>query len=204
MWWLWSEPAGITSCPHCDFLSSRQFSASFTETVMLFQSNMWSQTEELVELLLSSPGSHSLFTSCLVWWFFFSVPYRSRKPTAVTRCMCPLYDTNRQAWIELQPMSVARLGHGMVAAGQCRKRLSQQHEWYRKHTCDLCYILESLITQCSLSVRGFSVCDGWNWWTQHSPGQWREIWPRVQHLEPHTPNATGTSTPDVSAVKNSP
>ncbi|TKS73750.1 Gigaxonin Kelch-like protein 16 [Collichthys lucidus] len=41
---------------------------------------------------------------------------KSRKPTAVTRCMCPLYDTNRQAWIELQPMSVARLGHGMVAA----------------------------------------------------------------------------------------
>ncbi|MEQ2196382.1 hypothetical protein XENOCAPTIV_023258 [Xenoophorus captivus] len=40
-----------------------------------------------------------------------------RKPTAVTRCMCPLYDTNRQKWIELQPMSVARLGHGVVAAG---------------------------------------------------------------------------------------
>ncbi|MEQ2176600.1 hypothetical protein GOODEAATRI_029667 [Goodea atripinnis] len=30
--------------------------------------------------------------------------------------MCPLYDTNRQKWIELQPMSVARLGHGVVAA----------------------------------------------------------------------------------------
>lgn len=47
------------------------------------------------------------------------VLYRSRKATAVTRCMCPLYDANRQAWIELQPMSVARLGHGVVAAGQC-------------------------------------------------------------------------------------
>lgn len=47
------------------------------------------------------------------------VLYRSRKATAVTRCMCPLYDTNRQSWIELQPMSVARLGHGVVAAGQC-------------------------------------------------------------------------------------
>lgn len=47
------------------------------------------------------------------------VLFRSRKVTAVTRCMCPLYDTNRQAWIELQPMSVARLGHGVVAAGQC-------------------------------------------------------------------------------------
>lgn len=44
--------------------------------------------------------------------------YRTRKPTAVTRCMCPLYDTNRQAWIELQPMSVGRVGHGVVAAGQ--------------------------------------------------------------------------------------
>lgn len=46
--------------------------------------------------------------------------YRSRKPSAVTRCMCPLYDPNRQAWIELQPMSIGRLGHGLVAAGQCR------------------------------------------------------------------------------------
>ncbi|KAM8891983.1 gigaxonin isoform 1-T2 [Spinachia spinachia] len=41
---------------------------------------------------------------------------KSRKPTAVTRCMCPLYDANRQAWIELQSMSVARLSHGVVAA----------------------------------------------------------------------------------------
>uniref|UniRef100_A0A3Q1F7R7 Gigaxonin n=1 Tax=Acanthochromis polyacanthus TaxID=80966 RepID=A0A3Q1F7R7_9TELE len=41
---------------------------------------------------------------------------QSRKPTAATRCMCPLYDTNRQNWIELQPMSVARVGHGVVAA----------------------------------------------------------------------------------------
>ncbi|XP_056137429.1 gigaxonin-like [Lampris incognitus] len=41
---------------------------------------------------------------------------KSRKPTAVTRCMCPLYDANRQAWIELQPMSTARQGHGVVAA----------------------------------------------------------------------------------------
>ncbi|XP_034031617.1 gigaxonin isoform X2 [Thalassophryne amazonica] len=41
---------------------------------------------------------------------------KSRKPTAVTRCMCPLYDPNRQAWIELQPMTVARQGHGMVSA----------------------------------------------------------------------------------------
>ncbi|XP_075994440.1 gigaxonin, partial [Genypterus blacodes] len=41
---------------------------------------------------------------------------KSRKPTAATRCMCPLYDANRQMWIELQPMGVARLGHGVVAA----------------------------------------------------------------------------------------
>uniref|UniRef100_A0A671XRC7 Gigaxonin n=1 Tax=Sparus aurata TaxID=8175 RepID=A0A671XRC7_SPAAU len=41
---------------------------------------------------------------------------KNRRATAVTRCMCPLYDTNRQGWIELQPMSVARLGHGVVAA----------------------------------------------------------------------------------------
>ncbi|XP_060892366.1 gigaxonin [Labrus mixtus] len=41
---------------------------------------------------------------------------KTRKPIALTRCMCPLYDTNRQAWIELQPMSVARVSHGVVAA----------------------------------------------------------------------------------------
>ncbi|XP_023682910.1 gigaxonin isoform X2 [Paramormyrops kingsleyae] len=40
----------------------------------------------------------------------------SRKPTAVTRCMCPLYDPNRQLWIELEPMSVGRTGHGVVTA----------------------------------------------------------------------------------------
>ncbi|XP_058501099.1 gigaxonin [Solea solea] len=41
---------------------------------------------------------------------------KTRKPTAVTRCMCPLYDVSRQNWIELQPMNVARVGHGVVAA----------------------------------------------------------------------------------------
>ncbi|XP_051918030.1 gigaxonin [Hippocampus zosterae] len=41
---------------------------------------------------------------------------RTRKPTALTRCMCPLYDTNRQTWIELQPISIARIGHGVVSA----------------------------------------------------------------------------------------
>ncbi|KAM9754880.1 gigaxonin [Menidia menidia] len=41
---------------------------------------------------------------------------KTRRPTAVTRCMCPLYDANRQAWIELQPMGTARVGHGVVAA----------------------------------------------------------------------------------------
>ncbi|XP_007887458.1 gigaxonin [Callorhinchus milii] len=40
----------------------------------------------------------------------------SRKPTAVMRCMCPLYDRNRQLWIDLAPMSVARINHGLVAA----------------------------------------------------------------------------------------
>lgn len=46
--------------------------------------------------------------------------HRSRKPTAATRCMCPLYDTNRQAWIQLQPMNIARVGHGVIAAGKCQ------------------------------------------------------------------------------------
>ncbi|XP_008309617.1 gigaxonin [Cynoglossus semilaevis] len=41
---------------------------------------------------------------------------KTRKPTPATRCMCPLYDANRQLWIDLHPMAVARLGHGLVAA----------------------------------------------------------------------------------------
>ncbi|KAM6946111.1 gigaxonin [Aplochiton taeniatus] len=40
----------------------------------------------------------------------------SRKPSAVVRCMCPLYDPNRQLWIELEPMSMGRTGHGVVSA----------------------------------------------------------------------------------------
>ncbi|XP_059849123.1 gigaxonin isoform X1 [Hypanus sabinus] len=40
----------------------------------------------------------------------------TRKPTAVMRCMCPLYDRNRQLWIELAPMSVARINHGVLSA----------------------------------------------------------------------------------------
>ncbi|XP_067356827.1 gigaxonin isoform X2 [Channa argus] len=41
---------------------------------------------------------------------------KTRKPTAEMHCMCPLYDPNRQAWIKLQSMSIARIGHGVVAA----------------------------------------------------------------------------------------
>ncbi|KAF7658041.1 hypothetical protein LDENG_00018380 [Lucifuga dentata] len=41
---------------------------------------------------------------------------KTRKLTAVTRCMCPLYDNSRQVWIELQPMSIARLAHGLITA----------------------------------------------------------------------------------------
>ncbi|XP_032891654.1 gigaxonin [Amblyraja radiata] len=40
----------------------------------------------------------------------------SRKPTAVMRCMCPLYDRNRQLWIELAPMSIPRINHGIMSA----------------------------------------------------------------------------------------
>ncbi|EMP36221.1 Gigaxonin [Chelonia mydas] len=40
----------------------------------------------------------------------------SRKPTAVMRCMCPLYDPNRQLWIELAPMSIPRINHGVLSA----------------------------------------------------------------------------------------
>ncbi|XP_056908807.1 gigaxonin isoform X1 [Takifugu flavidus] len=41
---------------------------------------------------------------------------QSRTATALMRCLCPLYDTNRRTWIQLQPMSIARSGHGAVAA----------------------------------------------------------------------------------------
>lgn len=40
----------------------------------------------------------------------------TRKPSKVMRCMCPLYDPNRQLWIELMPMSIARFSHGVLAA----------------------------------------------------------------------------------------
>ncbi|OWK61652.1 Gigaxonin [Lonchura striata] len=42
----------------------------------------------------------------------------SRKPTSVMRCMCPLYDPNRQLWIELAPMSIPRINHGVLSAGK--------------------------------------------------------------------------------------
>ncbi|XP_044289877.1 gigaxonin isoform X2 [Varanus komodoensis] len=41
----------------------------------------------------------------------------SRKPSAVMRCMCPLYDPNRQLWIELAPLSTPRINHGVLSAG---------------------------------------------------------------------------------------
>ncbi|XP_063293296.1 gigaxonin [Pelobates fuscus] len=40
----------------------------------------------------------------------------TRKPLAAVRCMCPLYDRNRQLWIELAPLSLARINHGVLSA----------------------------------------------------------------------------------------
>nr|XP_058139242.1 gigaxonin-like [Dasypus novemcinctus] len=40
----------------------------------------------------------------------------SRKPTAAMRCMCPLYDPNRQLWIELAPLSKPKINHGVLSA----------------------------------------------------------------------------------------
>ncbi|XP_018410884.1 PREDICTED: gigaxonin [Nanorana parkeri] len=40
----------------------------------------------------------------------------SRKPLANVRCMCPLYDRNRQLWIELAPLSSPRINHGVLSA----------------------------------------------------------------------------------------
>ena len=70
---------------------------------------------------MSPTGAESQSTHVLFALMDF-VLNRTRKTTAATRCMCPLYDSNRQAWIELQAMSVARIGHGVVAAGQSTRR----------------------------------------------------------------------------------
>ncbi|TSK38445.1 Gigaxonin [Bagarius yarrelli] len=43
----------------------------------------------------------------------------TRNPSAVTRCMCPLYDRNRQLWIDLQPMNERRIGHGVARQHFC-------------------------------------------------------------------------------------
>ncbi|MEE6499919.1 hypothetical protein FKM82_003636 [Ascaphus truei] len=40
----------------------------------------------------------------------------SRKPVATVRCMCPLYDRNRQLWIELAQLSIPRINHGVLSA----------------------------------------------------------------------------------------
>ncbi|KAG8437646.1 hypothetical protein GDO86_008384 [Hymenochirus boettgeri] len=40
----------------------------------------------------------------------------TRKPLAAVRCMCPLYDPNRQLWIELEPLSIPRINHGVLSA----------------------------------------------------------------------------------------
>uniref|UniRef100_A0A8C4PZY5 Gigaxonin n=2 Tax=Eptatretus burgeri TaxID=7764 RepID=A0A8C4PZY5_EPTBU len=40
----------------------------------------------------------------------------TRIPIATMRCMCPLYDPNRQLWVELTPMSTSRVNHGAVSA----------------------------------------------------------------------------------------
>ncbi|XP_069463200.1 gigaxonin [Ambystoma mexicanum] len=40
----------------------------------------------------------------------------SRNLTASVRCMCPLYERIRQLWIELAPMSIPRINHGVLSA----------------------------------------------------------------------------------------
>uniref|UniRef100_A0A8C5N4I7 Gigaxonin n=1 Tax=Leptobrachium leishanense TaxID=445787 RepID=A0A8C5N4I7_9ANUR len=40
----------------------------------------------------------------------------TRKPLAAVRCMCPLYDRNKQLWIELAPLSTPRINHGVLSA----------------------------------------------------------------------------------------
>lgn len=105
------------------------------------------------------------------------VSRRSRTATALMRCLCPLYDTNRRTWIQLQPMSVARSGHGAVAAGQC----CCSPQW-RPAGPEVTRLW---------SVRGLPVCHGRIRPEQNGPGQRREIRPRLQHVDPHTAHAPG-------------
>ncbi|KAM4017471.1 gigaxonin [Anomaloglossus baeobatrachus] len=48
--------------------------------------------------------------------YVFEAVLRSRKPLANVRCMCPLYDRNKQLWIELAPLSTPRINHGVLSA----------------------------------------------------------------------------------------
>ena len=52
----------------------------------------------------------------------------SRKPTAAMRCMCPLYDPNRQLWIELAPLSMPRINHGVLSAGTVLWQIFLKHQ----------------------------------------------------------------------------
>lgn len=74
-------------------------------------------TEENTGIVGHDDDTQITWSARILCGMMVFVLYRTKKPSAATRCMCPLYDTNRQAWIELQPMSVARVGHGVVAAG---------------------------------------------------------------------------------------
>nr|AAH80381.1 MGC81691 protein [Xenopus laevis] len=40
----------------------------------------------------------------------------TRKALASVKCMCPLYDPNRQLWIELASLSTPRISHGVLSA----------------------------------------------------------------------------------------
>lgn len=44
------------------------------------------------------------------------------------RCMCPLYDPNRQLWIELAPLSMPRINHGVLSAGTVPSSASLKHK----------------------------------------------------------------------------
>lgn len=58
--------------------------------------------------------------------------------------MCPLYDPNRQLWIELAPMSIPRINHGVLSAGKgelcfCKGSVMETYQclkiWDTVHIC---------------------------------------------------------------------
>lgn len=61
------------------------------------------------------------------------------------RCMCPLYDPNRQLWIELAPLSMPRINHGVLSAGTVPSSASLKHKIEGDIISVLCRMAHNLL-----------------------------------------------------------